>query len=227
LLFFHGAFAMPHAYLPLLKLLSKKFHVIAPTHPGHGKAFSIPMTWKFEDFISTYIEFTNTLKLSPDVLIGHSFGGAFSLALAGNWPNAKIVVLDPVGLPFPIIVKEYMKGLVSEGERAIKDRPDLTTIQDLTKAVGTLVTSVTQHPENIPWFYRYSSTLDLTETLKMVPNHVWFLWGKNDVIVPISVGKTMAALIPCAKLVELPDLEHNYAVTHPEFTNEQILLALG
>lgn len=226
LLFLHGAFAMPQAYEPLLTLLSQTFHVIAPTHPGHGQSFKISQVWTYADYIETYRQFMKDLEYTPSVIVGHSFGGAFALSLAPGVQNASIVGIETAGLPFPFIVKDFLISLFKEGEDAIKKDPNMQTVQELSRAARALTVSFGQHPENIPWFYRYGPTLDLTALLTTLPNPVGLLWGENDTIVPLSVGERMRSLIPHSLLKTYPGFEHNYVITQPEFTHKEILETL-
>jgi pimeloyl-ACP methyl ester carboxylesterase len=223
LLFLHGAFAMPSAYEPLLTLLAKSFHVIAPTHPGHGKSFKISQLWTYADYIEMYRQLIKQLEFTPSVIVGHSFGGAFALSLASEAKNASIILLESAGLPFPFIVKDFMSALFREGEDAIRKDPNMQTVQELGRAARALVVSFGQHPENIPWFYRYGPTLDLTTTLTVLTNPVGILWGENDKVVPLSVGEKMKALIPHSLFKTYPGFEHNYIITQPEFTCREIL----
>jgi pimeloyl-ACP methyl ester carboxylesterase len=204
LLFLHGAFAMPQAYGPLLTLLSEHFHVFAPTHPGHGLSFHISALWSYDDYIQTYIQFITSLSLSPSVILGHSFGGAFSLSLASHYPDAKIIVMDTTGLPFPFIVKDFLSSLLKEGEDAIKKDPNRQTMQELSNAARALAVTFGKHPENIPWFYRHGPTLDLSTTLSSLKNPIGLLWGENDSIVPLSVGERIKSMIPHAILKTYP-----------------------
>ena len=223
LLFLHGAFAMPQAYEPLLTLLSNSFHVVAPTHPGHGRSFNISELWSYVDYIQIYKEFIEALKFSPSVIVGHSFGGALSLSLGSLVKNAGIIVMDSVGLPFPFIVKDFLAALLEEGDEAIKKDPNMQTLQELGRAAGALTVTFGKHPENIPWFYRHGSTLDLSATLASLSNPLGLLWGENDKVVPLSVGEKIKTIVSHAILKTFPGFEHNYPITQPEFTHKEIM----
>jgi pimeloyl-ACP methyl ester carboxylesterase len=226
LLFLHGAFAMPHAYTPLLTLLSEHFHVIAPTHPGHGKAFGISAQFSFSDFIQTYEEFLHGIAFKPSVVVGHSFGGAIAFEIGAHYPEIKIIVLDAVGLPFPLHVKDFIKAIIIEGENALKNNPDMEMVKELVSAAKSLTLTVTIHPENIPWFYQYGSTLDLTDVLQKLTNSVAILWGEKDKLVPLDVGKRIHECISQSTLTTYTEYEHDYCVIHPEFTHDEIIQAL-
>jgi pimeloyl-ACP methyl ester carboxylesterase len=222
ILFLHGAFAMPHAYEPLLGLLSLHYRIIAPTHPGHGLSFNVPIEWQYLDFVETYKEFIKVLNICPSFLIGHSFGGAITLSLAADLVQVPIVIMDSIGLPFPTNMREFISAMVKEGEDSLRVRPTLLTVEELVSAAKVMLISETKHPENIPWFSLHGSTLDLSETLRSINHPVGIMWGENDLIVPIDVGKRMLTLLPQAEFVTFAGLQHSYAITHPEFTHDEI-----
>ena len=46
------------------------------------------------------------------------------------------------------------------------------------------------------------------------------IWGENDLIVPLDIGKRMEKIISRAKLVSIPDARHGVPWTHAEeFSN--------
>jgi pimeloyl-ACP methyl ester carboxylesterase len=227
LLFLHGAFGTPHAYVPLLELLSLTYHVIAPTHPGHGSSFHISPLWKYMDYIDVYLQFIAEKKLTPFVIVGHSFGGAFALSLSDRLKTVRTVGIDAAGLPFPFIVKDFLAALVKEGRDAFAEDPDLQTVQELSRAAKSLAITFSKHPENIPWFYRHGPTLDLSHMLRTLTTPVSLLWGESDTIVPLLVGQQMQKIIPNATLTTFAGLKHDYAVTQPEFTHDQIMTVLS
>jgi pimeloyl-ACP methyl ester carboxylesterase len=226
LFFLHGAFAMPHAYEPFLNLLSKYYRVIAPTHPGHGLSFKVDEKWRYFDYLETYKELLQVINITPAVLMGHSFGGCLALSLALTYPEVPVIALDPVGLPFKTDISDFLRGLVNEGEEALRVRPNLTTMAELVAAAKVLLITITKHPENIPWFYQHGPTLDITADLCKLNNPVSIFWGENDLIVPLEVGQKMGKLLRHVIFTSFPGLQHDYAVTHPEFTYTESLKVL-
>jgi pimeloyl-ACP methyl ester carboxylesterase len=133
---------MPHVYEPLLDLLSKHYHVVAPTHPGHGRSFPINELWSYDDYVVAYSQFIASLSDRPQIFVGHSFGGALSFSLARNFPHASVIAIDTAGLPFPFIVKDFLSALVREGEGALKKNPDVSTIKELVLPAWSYARSV-------------------------------------------------------------------------------------
>jgi len=216
ILFFHGGIATPGAYEALIRLLSNNFTVIAPTHPGHGNSFSINDDWTISEFISTYKEFLHKLTLAPEILMGHSLGGAFALLLSLHCRSKKIIVFDSAGLPFPGTPASFIRNIFAEAKEAIAKRPDLTYIKNTLPTAGTLVHTAVRHPDDIPGVYTHIPRLNIAADLNKIitPTHMY--WGERDLIIPPTVGSEMHRLISGSKLTILSGYGHIYPVTDPE-----------
>jgi pimeloyl-ACP methyl ester carboxylesterase len=228
LLFMHGALAMPDAYIDLLNLLEKKFHVIAPTHPGHGDTFAVPNNWEIQDMVLMYKKFFDIYKIHPDIFVGHSFGGTLSILLSEYYPDARTIIMDSPG--FPLVIKNfrmYFNALMDEGVQLLREKPDLDDIRDIAKATGTILETFFKHPEDIPYFYKYGPVLDISDRLAKHTQPVTMFWGDEDQIVPISDGERMHQLLVNSTLKVFPGFKHNYPVTRPDFTYQELMTVLN
>jgi pimeloyl-ACP methyl ester carboxylesterase len=221
--FFHGGLATPRAYIPLLELLGNHFHIIAPTHPGHGDSFRLPNVWSLDDFLHTYMEFFKKLRSEPAILIGHSFGGLLALLLAAAGIGKRAVLFSPTGLPFQPTAKAYLAAKQREISELLAYAKDSTRVKQTLSAAGTLLYTATRHPENIPWLTRRLPLLDISKRLHDVRIPVVLLWGEDDGIVPVSTGRLMQLLLPKAELRVLPGKGHTYPVTDVQFSYQQLM----
>jgi pimeloyl-ACP methyl ester carboxylesterase len=94
LLFLHGIGGMPHYYAELIKLLSKRYEVIAPAIFGLTYLDNPPRSIAAAaELIS---DFCRALRISPAVIVGHSYGGMVALSLPAKLTrSAKIIAMDP------------------------------------------------------------------------------------------------------------------------------------
>jgi len=60
---------------PWLELLSRRFRVIAPWHPGYGNSPLIDESGSVDDLAYLYLDLAEELKLDNAVLVGACFGG--------------------------------------------------------------------------------------------------------------------------------------------------------
>jgi pimeloyl-ACP methyl ester carboxylesterase len=228
LIFFHGLFAMPQAYTELLTLLSDKYHVIAPTHPGHGDSYCLPEAISGDVFIDAYREFISRLRIMPDIFIGHSFGGAIAIVLSQYFAEVKVLAMDAPAFPLPVSdIRRYLKAMADEGKAYLRRKPALDDLKSVTYASRTLFKTIARHPEDIHYFFRYAPLFDASEIYKKIETPVKLLWGEEDMIVRPEEGKKLHQLLKGSTLKIFPGLKHNYPVTDPEFTFREIIKIIG
>src|SRR6516165_6227419 len=96
----HGWGARIESWGPIPAILAERFRVLAPDLPGFGETPGPDRAWgtyEYADFLATFLE---TQELSKPVLVGHSFGGRTSIALAARRPElvGKLVLVDSAGI---------------------------------------------------------------------------------------------------------------------------------
>lgn len=223
LLFLHGAIATSEGYMPLLTLLAKQYHIVAPIHPGHGVSFPVPHHWKLVDFVRFYQDFLLEISFSPIVFIGHSFGGTLALLLAAQGVGAQVIVMDAPGIPFKFELAQYVKALVVEAKEMIEKQPGLAHVLETTKAAGTLVQTLSHHPDALLLFTNEGPKFNIHRELEHISVPVTIFWGELDHVVPLEIGEIMHQIIPHARFIVFPGRGHNYSVTDPEFTYQEIM----
>jgi pimeloyl-ACP methyl ester carboxylesterase len=66
-----------------------------------------------------------------------------------------------------------------------------------------------EYPGAAPWIFEVS--IDLTVRISTVTAPTLLLWGDDDPISPVTVGKHLASLFPHASLVVIPGGDHSFA----------------
>jgi pimeloyl-ACP methyl ester carboxylesterase len=93
LLLLHGFTGRWQSFLPLLPVLSLRWHIYAPDHRGHGKSGHVPGQYEAEDYMSDIAAFVGDVVQDPAVVFGHSLGALFALALAERLPDGVRAVI--------------------------------------------------------------------------------------------------------------------------------------
>jgi len=100
--YFHDEVSVAAGALP--SALAKRFHVLAPIHPGFGDAVRPDWVEKIEDLADLYIEAVReSAEHGPVTLVGSSVGAwlAAEVALAVYDRVESVVLVSPVGLAVP------------------------------------------------------------------------------------------------------------------------------
>ena len=97
-LLLHGWSSSWYAMMPLMDLLSRRFHVVVVNLPGYGR--SLPLQRR-ETTIQAYADLMAGLLLhlgaAPAVVVGHSMGGMIAVTVALDHPAVveRLVLLSP------------------------------------------------------------------------------------------------------------------------------------
>lgn len=216
-----------HDWDGLRGLLPPRFRSIALDWPGHGESplGDGPATaMRFADLTEEAVE-----RLAPEgaLLVGNSVGGFAAARLAISRPELVrgLVLVDSggfLGRPlqvrtfcalmarprflraiYPWFANRYMRPR-SDEDRRVRDLGIATTREDPgLRAVSEL------------WGSFASPEHDLRAEAASISAPTLILWGKRDPVIPLKVGRRLAATIPGAELTVF-DTGHAPAVSDPE-----------
>jgi len=85
---------------PWLQLLSRKYRVIAPWHPGYGNSPLIDGSGSVDDLAYLYLDLASELGLQDAVLVGACFGGwiAAEMMVRSTARFSRLVLVDAIGI---------------------------------------------------------------------------------------------------------------------------------
>jgi pimeloyl-ACP methyl ester carboxylesterase len=226
-----------HDFDDLRDLLPPRFGSIALDWPGHGESppgEGAATAMRFADVAEALVE-----RLAPGgaVLVGNSVGGFAAGRLAVRRPELVrgLVLVDSGGFLgrglqvrafcavmsrprflraiYPWFAGRYMRPN-SEADRRVRDVGIATTRQDPgLRAVSEL------------WGSFVSPEHDLRAEAASITAPTLVAWGKRDPVIPLKVGREIAATIPGAQL-EIFDAGHAPQVSDPRgFANKLVPFA--
>ena len=204
-----------HDFDELRALLPERWRTIAIDWPGHGEspAGNGPgSAMRLADVAEHVVE-----RLAPEgaIVLGNSVGGFAAGRLAIRRPELVkgLVIVDGGGFAgrpphvrafcalmaqprflraiYPMFSARYMRAHTDADHRA-RDTGVRTTRQDPgLRAVSEL------------WRSFASPEHDLRAQASTIAAPTLLVWGKHDPVIPVKVGRRIAATIPAAKLVVL------------------------
>ena len=204
LLFLHGGGGAP-LWLPFMEMLSRRFDVIVPEHPGYGGSDTPEWLDQIGDLAYFYLDLIDALKLSGVHLVGTSLGG---------WIAAEIAVRDCaklMTLTLSAAVGINVKG-VPKGDLFMWSREQLirNLYHDQKLAEAALAQPVTDqgmmvYAKNqlanakLGWQPRLHNP-HLAKWLHRISVPTLLVWGDADKLVPLPHATAYQALIPGAQL---------------------------
>ena len=217
LLYLHGAGGP--AWYPLLEMLSARWHVMAPEHPGFARS-SLP-DWMLSvgDLAYFYLDFLAARGLHDVHLVGHSLGGwtAAEIAIRSTQRLKDLTLLAPAGtvsaaVPYGDIFlwtpEEHARNSFFDqalAEERIRGLPnvDIDVMLQNRAAAARLAWSPRLHNPQLPvWLHR----IDVPTLL---------VWGSEDRIVPLACHEAFLKNIAGAELVTFARTGHALHTERP------------
>jgi pimeloyl-ACP methyl ester carboxylesterase len=200
--------------------LAQQFSLYVPHHPGFGKTARQDWIMNMRDLAGWYLEALDDLGLDHLNLLGYGLGGWLAAEMAVMCPPQfrKLVVVSAPGLRPPrgeifdmflVVARRYI-------EHSFYDPANTPEYQTLYGGeIGEALVDTWEYAREeacrLTWrpFMYYPGLAPLLHRLKRLPTLI--LWGRDDAIVPVSVGEAYQAAIPGAQLVVFDHCGH-----HPE-----------
>lgn len=224
-----------YSYRHTISALAREHTVYAVDLPGQGYttvkgefAYDIPA---MASALGAFLDATGLPTIS---LVGHSWGGAWSLYYAEHNPARvdRLVLLDSPGLDKPLASQTALFSLPVVGELAVKlmGRADfeksLRTAFARQDRVTPEVVDETwhwmSHPDKREAFVRLVRTQDYKATdagLTRLRARTLVVWGQADQWLPASYAEEYGRRIPGATVKVVPGAGHNVHEDAPEQVN--------
>ncbi len=221
----HGFLSSSFSFRKLVPLLTKTFNVLLVDIPpfgqsGKGKGFQ----YSFSNMAHTIAMLLEGLGINRCGIIGHSMGGQISLQLAKEKPELieHIVLLCSLGysqdfpkrmkylsyLPFfSAGVKLYLQksGLENNLQKVVYNR---TLIDDEMRS-GYLAPFSSRQIFGALGKMLRDKEIDLNEDeLSAIKTPCLLIWGRQDEVVPLSIGRRLQKDLPNSELIILEDTGH-------------------
>lgn len=213
LVFVHGLGAESLNWVPAMLDLRHQFHVYAIDLLGHGDTQKPDITYSIEQQSEMLRQFLATQNIKSADLVGVSMGGWVVLKLAIEHPEvvSRLVVADSAGLKFQtnINVKSFLPATPDEFAAFMAmltprhyhvpypvERDFLHQVAEHAWITRRIFDS----------FLTYQDVLD--GKLAGIKAPVLVIWGKEENLIPMSVGEQMKQQLPNSSLLICADSGH-------------------
>lgn len=215
-----------------MQMLSQKYDVIAPEHPGFGESDTPDWLDTVHDLAYFYLDVLEELELDHVHLVGLSLGGwiAAELAVRTTQRLASLTLAGAAGLTVAGV--EQMDPFLRTDEQRLRDffhdpkkadeiiaralRPEL---EDVALKNRTTVAKLTWQPRaHDPHLAKWLHRIDVPTLL---------IWGDHDRMFPKEHALAYQQLIPDAKLVIVPNCGHVPQLETPDVFVAEIEAFLG
>lgn len=235
LVMLHGAGGGAVLWGPIIDLLSKHFHIIAPDVVGYGESDK-PEAPYDKKFFSTWLSnFCDSLNIEQMNLLGNSQGGSIAMQFALDNPARvkKLILVDSAGLGAWGISPVVMFKMA-----AANIFPTKRTIQNIVKylvhknhdfpgddGIDYLIEVIRSSGGRLPFVNGKGKAVRpfSSDQLRQISNPALIIWGAKDRILPVGHGKKGHERMPDARLKIIPDTGHTPFIDRPEEFKDIVL----
>ena len=213
LVFVHGLGAESLNWVPAMLDMHHQFHVYAIDLLGHGESQKPDIAYSIEQQSEMLRQFLATQNIKSADLVGVSMGGWVALKLAIEHPEVvnRLVVADAAGLKFQtnVTVKNFLPATPEEFSAFMamltpRQYPAPYPLQ------RDFLNKVAEHAwitrRIFASFLTYQDVLD--GKLQKVKAPALVIWGKQEKLIPLSVGEEMKQQLPNSSLLVCADSGH-------------------
>ncbi|MGD9811527.1 MAG: alpha/beta fold hydrolase, partial [Sphingobium sp.] len=225
LIFLHGLDA-PEGAASLLRELSRKFTVYAPTHPGFGGSARPDHMNRVDDLGYFYLDMLDILSLERPVIVGTSFGGWVATEMLTKDPRraSHLALVSPLGLPTAKrreshVADIFMLSRQELGARLQLGEPPLgSDFATLTKLPEDRLQRLMRNDEALSLYgwTPYMCNPKLGERLHRIDCPTLLLWGSDDAIVDPVYRDAFATAMPQATVELIAEAGHRVHADQPE-----------
>jgi len=164
------------------------------------------------------LEWLDHLRLPQVSLVGHSMGGYITIDLAARFPGRihKIVLVDALALPMDRSTLRSVFGLA----HALRFMP----FNFLPVLVGDAFQA---GPGTLLPAGREVLAADISSELARIQSPSLIVWGENDTLLPVSLGKLLHRRLPGSQFILISRAGHNPMWDQPEQFNQAVLKFLS
>ena len=219
LLILHDEMGHP-GWLRFHEALAQHHTLYIPSHPGFGASERLDWIMNMRDMAGWYLEAVDDLGLGQVNVVGFSLGGWLAAEMATMCPNQfkKLVLVGAPGIRPPVgeifdmflvVAKEFITAgyldpaSTQEYQQVCPGEPTPEQVE-----AWELAREEACRLSWRPYMY-YPALPHLLRRLKRLPTLM--VWGRQDAIVPLSVGEVYRDSISGSRLAVLDNCGH-----HPE-----------
>lgn len=241
-LLLHGLGCDHTTWRPVIESLARRHTVIAPDLLGHGSSDKPRADYSVGGYANGMRDLLTVLGIDRATVVGHSFGGGVAMQFGYQFPERaeRLVLVAPGGLgpevspairaittpgfhqlmgvlTLPGVRHAGVAGLralAGTGLRPARDLAEVAEIYDSFRdprsrsAIRHVVRAV------VDWRGQIVTMTDRAYLTEGMP--ICVVWGRNDLVIPVSHAATVSALAPKARVEVLPNAGHFPHKDHPQ-----------
>ena len=229
ILILHGWGGQPKNWEKVVKQLKeKKIQVEIPYLPGFDKNQPINKPYTLNDYRQWLLSYLQQKKINKPVLVGHSNGGRIAAYFAAKYSDKikKLILIASAGIPPKNRIKIFIFKIISKIGKKIFQFIRNEKLFKLAQKIIYKLAGESDYLKASPLMKKTMINLlaiDLTSDLAKIKCPTLIIWGKNDKITPLWIGKKIRQLIKNSQMKIIENGGHGLHFTHPKIIAQFII----
>lgn len=205
----HGWGDNKNTFDPLIKSLGKGYKYITLDLPGFGDTQKPPSAYGVKEYAQFLAKFCDKIDLKPDVVIGHSNGGAILIeSVAENMLNPKqLILLASSGIRRKSTKKNILRLISFAGKIGLKFMPK-NKRQNLKKKFYGSIGSDYLTVEGMEDSFKKVVSYDILDQAKKVQMPTLLIYGDSDDSTPVAMGRELCNEMKDSRLEVIENVGH-------------------
>lgn len=189
--------------------LSKEYSCVSIDLPGFGASEHPDNAWSINDYSNFIGNFLTKLGIKPELILGHSNGGAIAINLVAEniYIPKKLILLASAGIRERSTKKSFLKIAAKSAKIATRPLPVKLQQKIKQKSYKTIGSDYMIEPSMKETFKNIVS-YDIRGDAEKVTIPTLLIYGENDNATPPRFGKILASIIKKSKLEIIKDGDH-------------------
>lgn len=204
ILLLHGWGSNMKIFDGLVASLSKDYSVVRLDLPGFGSSQKPEGAWRIVDYAKFLKKFCSKINFSPEVLIGHSFGGRIIIKMVAQKIEEpkKIILIDSAGIKEPDSVKNKLFMAVAKAGKTVTRLPGLKKSRSKLRSRLYKSANSSDYLESgeMKQIFLNAINEDLTNDAKKVTQPTLLIWGEEDNETPLRQAHVLNKQIKNSQL---------------------------
>lgn len=231
LVLLHGWKHDRHTWDSILPFLEANYTCWVIDLPGFGTNPRPKGTWSIPEYANWVKKTLIENNIKNPVLVGHSFGGRIVIELNKIVPDIRQNILYATpGLRQPIPVFKSFAYSFYQGLKKtniIEHAKVIDKVSFMHKLRDKMRSSDYKEAGELKDIFLATIHYNLIPGMEGISKPTTLVWGTEDNIVPIKIGKEMLKIIPNSNMVPLEGLSHLAHLENPRLFSGKLLAILN
>ncbi len=206
------------------ELIKGNYQTLILEMPGHGETQKMDKPWNMKDFATWLKDNLDERSLQNYILVGHSFGGKIILesVIEGILSPVKIFLINISGIKPKNTFKKELFRFLSKVSKPFSTLPFSNSIKKIIYKYVIREQDYANTSGNLKETFKIINEEHYGDKLKKISIPTIIIWGKEDKVTPIWMGRKINNEIPNSKFIEM-DGTHGLPLKKPKEVALQII----